>query len=79
MVIDGIDITSLGEDALAKLRGEKTDSSSSSSTSFPSLTVRENVAVPMEIRGTPNAGARHGALLEEVGLSGRAHHYPSQL
>ena len=33
----------------------------------------------MEIRGTPNAGARARALLEEVGLSGRAHHYPSQL
>ena len=46
---------------------------------IPSLTAYENVAVPMEIRGTPNPGARARALLEEVGLTGRAHHYPSQL
>ena len=46
---------------------------------LPWLTAYENVAVPMEIRGTPNPGARARQLLEEVGLTGRAHHYPSQL
>jgi putative ABC transport system ATP-binding protein len=33
----------------------------------------------MEIRGTPGASARASTLLDEVGLTGRAHHYPSQL
>ena len=45
----------------------------------PSLTAFENVLVPMEIAGRPAARARAAALLEEVGLTGRGHHYPSQL
>jgi putative ABC transport system ATP-binding protein len=46
---------------------------------IPSLTAHENVAVPLEIAGRPDASRRARALLEEVGLTGRAHHYPSQL
>src|SRR5205814_7279922 len=38
-----------------------------------------NVAVPIEIAGTPDVRRRTDALLQEVGLTGRAHHYPSQL
>jgi putative ABC transport system ATP-binding protein len=77
--IDGIDITRLDEDALARLRGEKIGFMFQFFHLIPSLTAYENVAVPMEIRGTPNPGARARLLLEEVGLTGRAHHYPSQL
>ena len=79
VVIDGVDITRLGEDALARLRGEKIGFVFQSFHLISSLTAYENVAVPMEIRGTPNPGVRARALLEEVGLTGRAHHYPSQL
>jgi putative ABC transport system ATP-binding protein len=79
VVIDGTDITRLDEDALAKLRGEKIGFVFQFFHLIPSLTAYENVAVPMEIRGTPNAAGRARALLEEVGLTGRAHHYPSQL
>ena len=79
VVIDGVDITSLDEDALAKLRGEKIGFVFQFFHLIPSLTAHENVAVPMEIAGAPDAGARARALLEEVGLTGRAHHYPSQL
>ena len=46
---------------------------------IPSLTALENVLVPMEIAGRADAGARARALLDEVGLMGRGHHYPSQL
>ena len=46
---------------------------------IPSLTAYENVAVPMEIAGVADARRARRALLEEVGLTGRAHHYPSQL
>src|SRR3954470_998382 len=77
--IDGVDITALDEDALARLRGEKIGFVFQFFHLIPSLTAHENVAVPMEIRGTPNPGVRARALLEEVGLTGSAHPYPSQL
>jgi putative ABC transport system ATP-binding protein len=79
VVIDGIDITALGEDELASLRGERIGFVFQFFHLIPSLTAHENVAVPMEIKGTPNPSARARVLLEEVGLTGRAHHYPSQL
>jgi putative ABC transport system ATP-binding protein len=79
VVIDGVDITALDEDALAKLRGEKIGFVFQFFHLIPSLTAYENVAVPLEIRGQANAAARARALLDEVGLTGRAHHYPSQL
>jgi putative ABC transport system ATP-binding protein len=79
VLIDGIEITSLGEDALAKLRGEKIGFVFQFFHLIPSLTAYENVAVPMEIAGITNPRAKAMRLLEEVGLTGRAHHYPSQL
>jgi putative ABC transport system ATP-binding protein len=79
VLIDGTDITRLDEDALARLRGEKIGFVFQFFHLIPSLTAYENVAVPMEIRGVSRAGERARALLEEVGLTGRAHHYPSQL
>jgi putative ABC transport system ATP-binding protein len=79
VLIDGVDITRLDEDRLAKLRGEKIGFVFQFFHLIPSLTARENVAVPMEIIGVPDAWGRAETLLEEVGLTGRAHHYPSQL
>ncbi len=79
VLIDDVDITKLGEDALAKLRGEKVGFVFQFFHLIPSLTAYENVAVPMEIAGVADARPRAEQLLEEVGLTGRAHHYPSQL
>jgi putative ABC transport system ATP-binding protein len=79
VVIDGVDITRLDEDALARLRGEKIGFVFQFFHLIPSLTAYENVAVPMEIAGAANAARRARELLEEVGLTDRAHHYPSQL
>ena len=79
VLIDGVDITRLGEDALARLRGEKIGFVFQFFHLIPSLTAYENVAVPMEIAGVADPRARAEQLLEEVGLTGRAHHYPSQL
>jgi putative ABC transport system ATP-binding protein len=79
VLIDGVNITRLTEDALAKLRGDKVGFVFQFFHLIPSLTAYENVSVPMEIAGAPDARSRARALLEEVGLSGRAHHYPSQL
>jgi putative ABC transport system ATP-binding protein len=79
VLIDSVDITRLSEDDLAKLRGEKIGFVFQFFHLIPSLTAYENVAVPMEIAGVADARPRGKQLLEEVGLTGRAHHYPSQL
>jgi putative ABC transport system ATP-binding protein len=79
VVIDGVDITTLDEDGLAKLRGARIGFVFQFFHLLPSLTAYENVMVPMEIAGVKDADSRARALLDEVGLSGRAHHYPSQL
>jgi putative ABC transport system ATP-binding protein len=79
IVIDGVEITSLGEDALARLRGSRIGFVFQSFHLLPSLTAFENVLVPIEIAGGANPASRARALLTEVGLADRAHHYPSQL
>ena len=79
IMIDGTDITRLGEDQLARLRGEKIGFVFQFFHLVPSLTAFENVLIPMEIAGRRNATERARELLHEVGLTDRAHHYPSQL
>jgi putative ABC transport system ATP-binding protein len=79
VLVDGVDITRLDEDALARLRGEKIGFVFQFFHLIPSLTAFENVAVPIEIAGVRDAAPRARALLDEVGLTDRAHHYPSQL
>src|SRR5205814_7377459 len=64
VLIDGVDITRLGEDALAKLRGEKIGFVFQFFHLIPSLTAYENVAVPMEIAGVDAARSRAHQLLE---------------
>ena len=79
VVVDGEELTALGEDALARLRGAKIGFVFQFFHLLPSLTALENVLVPMEIAGIAGAEARSRELLREVGLSERTHHYPSQL
>jgi putative ABC transport system ATP-binding protein len=79
VLIDDVNITRLDEDGLARLRGEKIGFVFQFFHLIPSLTAYENVAVPMEIAGVADPQKRARGLLEEVGLTGRAHHYPSQL
>jgi putative ABC transport system ATP-binding protein len=79
ILIDGVDITKLDEDALARLRGEKVGFVFQFFHLVPSLTALENIQVPMEIAGRRDAAQRAQALLDEVGLHDRGHHYPSQL
>jgi putative ABC transport system ATP-binding protein len=79
ILLDRTAITSLNEEDLARLRGEKVGIVFQFFHLLPSLTAFENVLVPMEITGAANARTRATALLAEVGLSDRGHHYPSQL
>ena len=76
--LDGNDLGSLTEDQRARLRAEKVGFVFQSFQLIPTLTARENVQVPLELRGEP-AHARAQQLLERVGLGDRADHYPAQL
>ncbi|HCH37656.1 MAG TPA: ABC transporter [Acidobacteria bacterium] len=79
ILIDGIEITNLDEDAMASLRGSKIGFVFQFFHLIPSLSAFENILVPLEISGVAGARKRAEGLLEDVGLLERAHHYPSQL
>ena len=76
--LDGTDLGALGEDGRARLRRERIGFVFQSFQLIPTLTARENVEVPLQLRGE-SAGARADDLLARVGLGGRGHHYPAQL
>jgi putative ABC transport system ATP-binding protein len=79
ILIDQSEITAMSEDDLARFRGRHIGFVFQFFHLLPSLTARENVRVPLELAGVSNPGVRADALLAEVGLQARAHHYPSQL
>jgi|TARA_B100000470_G_scaffold215584_1_gene198012 putative ABC transport system ATP-binding protein len=79
IVINGTDITSLNEDRLAEFRGRTVGFVFQFFHLMPSLTAFENILVPLEIIGEANPHERARTLLDEVGLTSRAHHYPAQL
>ena len=79
ITVAGVEITGLDEDALARFRRDTLGYVFQSYHLIPTLTAAENVAVPLEIAGAPDALARAGALLADVGLGERTHHYPVQL
>ena len=77
--LDGCDLTTLSEDELARLRREKVGYVFQSFHLIPTLTARENVSVPLELAGDPEAENKADVLLQAVGLEARGHHYPAQL
>ena len=77
--VAGVEITGLGEDALARFRRQTLGYVFQSFHLIPTLTAAENVAVPLEIASLGDAAGRARALLATVGLADRAHHYPVQL
>jgi putative ABC transport system ATP-binding protein len=79
IAVAGVEITRLDEDALARFRRDTLGYVFQSYHLIPTLTAAENVAVPLEIAGAPDAAARARGLLGDVGLGDRAHHYPVQL
>jgi putative ABC transport system ATP-binding protein len=72
-------ITRMPEDTLAELRGSLVGIVFQSFHLIPSLTAYENVLVPMELADQKDPAPDARALIEAVGLTDRAHHYPSQL
>jgi putative ABC transport system ATP-binding protein len=79
ITIEGTDIGTLGEDRLARFRGQRIGIVFQSFHLIPTMTALENVAVPLELAGHRNAFARAREELAAVGLSDRTSHYPAQL
>ena len=79
ILIDGDNVTEMSEDNLATLRSTKIGFVFQSFHLIPSLTAFENVLIPMEILGLKDAKSRANELLEQVDLTNRGHHYPTEL
>ena len=79
VLLDEADLGKLSENDRARLRGEKVGFVFQSFQLIPTLTALENVQVPLELRGTSGAVERARELIDRVGLSGRGHHFPTQL
>ena len=77
--LDGNSLVSLDEEQRALLRGRLVGFVFQSFQLLPSLTALENVMLPIELKGDPDAGAKARQLLDRVGLEDRGHHYPNQL
>src|SRR5918997_1830234 len=71
--LDGEELGALDEDARARMRGEKIGFVFQSFQLIPTLTARENVQVPLELRGE-DADERATELLTRVGLRDRQDH-----
>jgi putative ABC transport system ATP-binding protein len=79
VMLAGIDITSLDEDALARLRRGAVGIVFQSFHLIATMTALENVALPLEFARAGHPLARAREELDAVGLVHRADHYPGQL
>ncbi len=78
-LLEGVDLAKLPEEALLKIRNEKIGFVFQQFHLFPELTALENAAIPLELRGDPEAEAKARAALEAVGLAHRLGHTPDRL
>ncbi len=77
--VAGREFSGLDEDSLALIRGANIGIVFQSFHLVPTMTALENVALPLEFAGKPDAFGTAAALLDEVGLSHRTDHFPAQL
>lgn len=81
VTMEGRDLARLDDDALTRVRRERIGFVFQFFNLLPTLTVEENVALPLLLAGAAGGDttARARALADRVGLSARLHHYPQQL
>ncbi|MDB6046244.1 MAG: transporter [Gammaproteobacteria bacterium] len=79
VLLAGTDLTALDEDGRARLRAQRVGFVFQSFHLIPALTALENVMLPLELAGRPDARSAAFETLQRVGLKGRTGHYPRQL
>jgi putative ABC transport system ATP-binding protein len=77
--IDGVDIATLGDNALTKLRRRHIGFVFQFFNLLPMLTAEENIALPLSIAGAKPKGEWFDEVIEAVGLADRRSHRPSEL
>ena len=77
--VDGINFSTLNEDALARARRGRIGIVLQAFHLLPTMTAVENVAVPLELARRDDAFERAAEELTAVGLGHRLDHYPAQL
>lgn len=80
-LLDGVDVTTMGDSALSRLRSEKIGFIFQDFNLIPDFTLYDNVEMPMRFRGV-KASVRKQKIesaLERVGLGSRMQHLPNQL
>lgn len=81
VLLDGLDLGALGEEELARLRRKRIGFVFQFFNLLPTLTVAENVALPLLLDGAADRSTRERAseLLARVGLGKREGHFPAEL
>jgi len=81
VVVDGVPLAGLGDDGLTQLRRERVGFVFQFFNLLPTLTLGENIALPLLLAGvSAGEGAdRARSCADAVGLSHRLQHYPSQV
>jgi putative ABC transport system ATP-binding protein len=77
--LDGVDVASLNDDQLAKIRNEKLGFVFQSYNLLPKISAQQNVALPLVYSGENHRQQRSMAALEAVGIAVRAKHLPSEM
>ena len=79
VLLAGQDLFALDEDQRATLRARHVGFVFQSFQLMPNLTALENVMLPLELAGVPDAKAQATAMLQRVGLGQRLQHRPKVL
>ena len=77
--VDGRRLEAFSEDELARFRGAHIGVVFQAFHLIQTLTALENVAIPLELAGVPEAFTRAREALVQVGLGARLSHYPAQM
>ncbi len=79
VVLNGANLSELDEDGRARVRAESVGFVFQSFHLVPSLNALENVMLPLELAGQPDARNAARGIIDKVGLADRWSHYPAQL